>query len=57
MEETIKYIEEKICDFKPEIGIILGSGLGDFAVLCPYSISRRGDFGRRAWNTLVLRTS
>lgn len=31
MEETIKYIEEKICDFKPEIGIILGSGLGDFA--------------------------
>ena len=31
MDETIKFIEEKINGFKPEIGIILGSGLGDFA--------------------------
>lgn len=31
MEQTIKYIREKIQDFQPEIGIILGSGLGDFA--------------------------
>lgn len=31
MEATIKFIEEKINGFKPEIGIILGSGLGDFA--------------------------
>lgn len=31
MENTIRYIEEKIKDFKPEIGIILGSGLGEFA--------------------------
>lgn len=31
MDETIRFIEEKINGFKPEIGIILGSGLGDFA--------------------------
>lgn len=31
MNETIDYIEYQIKDFTPEIGIILGSGLGDFA--------------------------
>ena len=31
MQLSVKYIKEKIKDFKPEIGIILGSGLGDFA--------------------------
>ena len=31
INETIKYIEKNIKDFKPELGIILGSGLGDFA--------------------------
>lgn len=31
MDSTINYIQEKIKGFKPEIGIILGSGLGDFA--------------------------
>lgn len=31
MKETINYIQSKIKDFKPELGIILGSGLGDFA--------------------------
>ncbi len=31
MELAINYIQEKIKNFKPEIGIILGSGLGDFA--------------------------
>lgn len=31
MESTIKYILGIIKDFKPETGIILGSGLGDFA--------------------------
>ncbi len=31
MESTIRFIKEKIGDFVPEIGIILGSGLGDFA--------------------------
>ena len=30
MDKTIKYIREKI-NFEPEIGIVLGSGLGDFA--------------------------
>ena len=30
MDKTIKYIREKI-NFDPEIGIVLGSGLGDFA--------------------------
>ena len=39
---TINYIQEKIKDFKPEIGIILGSGLGDFAdnfesIVIPYN--------------------
>lgn len=31
MQSSITFIKEKINDFKPEIGIILGSGLGDFA--------------------------
>ena len=31
MKETIEYIKKHIKDFTPEIGIILGSGLGDFA--------------------------
>lgn len=31
INETVGYIKEKIKNFKPEIGIILGSGLGDFA--------------------------
>ena len=31
MNLTVSYIQEKIKKFKPEIGIILGSGLGDLA--------------------------
>ena len=31
MNLTVNYIKNKIGDFQPEIGIILGSGLGDFA--------------------------
>ena len=31
MKETIEFIQKQIKDFVPEIGIILGSGLGDFA--------------------------
>lgn len=42
MNLTVNYIQNIIKDFKPEIGIILGSGLGDFAdnfksVVIPYS--------------------
>ena len=42
MESTVNYIKEKIQDFQPEIGIILGSGLGDFAdgfesIIIPYN--------------------
>lgn len=42
MDETIKFIEEKTKGFKPEIGIILGSGLGELAdeycdIAIPYS--------------------
>ena len=31
MNKTIEYIKEKIGKFKPEIGIVLGSGLGELA--------------------------
>ncbi len=31
INESTNYIKKKIKDFEPEIGIILGSGLGDFA--------------------------
>jgi len=42
MQETLDYINKKTNNFKPEIGIILGSGLGDFAqsfdaITIPYS--------------------
>lgn len=42
MENTLNFINEKTNNFKPEIGIILGSGLGDFAkdfdcISIPYS--------------------
>ena len=42
MNKTIDFIREKIGDFQPEIGIILGSGLGDFAdsfesIIIPYN--------------------
>lgn len=42
MNLTVEYIREKISDFQPEIGIILGSGLGDFAdsfesIVIPYN--------------------
>lgn len=40
MEDTIKFIEEKTKAFKPEIGIILGSGLGELAdEYCEIAIS------------------
>ena len=31
INETVEYIEDRIKDFKPQTGIILGSGLGEFA--------------------------
>jgi purine-nucleoside phosphorylase len=42
MQETIDFINEKTGGFKPEIGLILGSGLGDFvndfdSICVPYS--------------------
>ncbi len=42
MQSSVNYIKEKIGDFIPQIGIILGSGLGDFAdsfkgIVIPYS--------------------
>jgi purine-nucleoside phosphorylase len=40
MEETIKFIESKINGFRPKIGIILGSGLGELAdEYCDIAIS------------------
>jgi len=39
LDETINFIKEKISDFKPEIGIILGSGLGSLAdEYCKFAI-------------------
>ena len=31
MHTTVDYIKERICNFVPEVGVILGSGLGEFA--------------------------
>ena len=40
MQNTINFINEKTNNFKPEIGIILGSGLGELAdEYCDYAIS------------------
>ena len=40
MENTIKFINEKTDNFKPEAGIILGSGLGELAdEYCDFAIS------------------
>lgn len=43
MQQTLDFINEKTDNFIPEIGIILGSGLGDFAqdfnaITIPYSV-------------------
>lgn len=39
MNNTIKFIDEKTNNFKPEIGIILGSGLGELAdEYCDYAV-------------------
>lgn len=39
MENTIKFLEEKTNNFNPEIGIILGSGLGELAdEYCDFAI-------------------
>ena len=39
MEKTINFLKEKTNNFEPEIGIILGSGLGEFAdEYCEYAI-------------------
>lgn len=42
MQQTLNFINEKTNNFKPEVGIILGSGLGDFVnnfefISIPYS--------------------
>ncbi len=40
MEKSVKFINEKTNDFKPEIGIILGSGLGELAdEYCDFAVS------------------
>ena len=40
MESTIKFINEKTNNFVPEIGLILGSGLGEFAdEYCEYAVN------------------
>lgn len=40
MKETLDYIQTYTDDFKPEIGIVLGSGLGDLAdTYCEFAIS------------------
>ena len=40
MEKTIDFINKSANNFKPETGIILGSGLGEFAdEYCDYAIN------------------
>ena len=40
LEKSVEYIKSMLCDFQPEIGIILGSGLGELAdEYCIKSIS------------------
>ena len=40
LEKSVEYIKKQIGDFKPQIGIILGSGLGEIAdEYCKYSIN------------------
>ncbi len=40
MEQTVNFIKERTNDFQPEVGIILGSGLGEFAdEYCEYALS------------------
>ena len=40
MKKTIKFLKDKIGDFVPEVGIILGSGLGELAdEYCDFAIS------------------
>ena len=40
LEKTVEYIKQKIGDFKPQIGIVLGSGLGELAdEYCQISIN------------------
>ena len=39
MENTVRFINEKTNNFNPEIGIILGSGLGELAdEYCDYAV-------------------
>ena len=39
LKETVEYIKSKVNDYKPEIGIILGSGLGELAdEYCDYAL-------------------
>ena len=45
MDRTVDYIKDKIGGFKPEIGIVLGSGLGELAneyceIKIPYKVSK-----------------
>ena len=40
MEQTIKFINQQTQNFRPEIGIVLGSGLGELAdEFCRFSIN------------------
>ncbi len=31
LEKAVEFVKDKMCDFKPQVGIILGSGLGELA--------------------------
>jgi len=49
LEKAVDYIKEKIADFKPEIGIVLGSGLGELAdKYCKISIDYKDIPGFKA---------
>ena len=46
LDRAIDYLVSKICNFKPEIGIVLGSGLGEIAdEYCDTAVDAGGEVG------------
>ena len=55
IKETAAFIQARIENFQPEVGIILGTGLGDFAAHSPTSAPNGGCSG--CFVSVVLRVA